>query len=661
MLNEFLKKEAPIQGLAGMGGGVPSRLLTLASGTTTYVDDVFSTFLYAGSASAQTITNGIDLSGEGGMVWLKNRTGGYNHNLYDTERGVKKALYPNLTSSEYTENSSIGTFNDDGFAFAAGGDAAFNTAGSNFVSWTFRKCPGFFDVVTYTGNGTGGLSISHNLGSVPGFIMVKRTSGSDGWFCYHRSLGNTKMFALNSNGTPGTATQYWNDTSPTDTTFTVGTDSAVNSNGETYVAYLFAHNDGSFGEDSDEAVIKCGSYSGTGSAGHEINLGFEAQWVMVKRISGGNGNWEIGDIMRGQPVLTGSTDGNFIRANQSGAEFTNYPIHPNPTGFTIQNFGGGTNASGSDYIYIAIRRPHKPPEAATEVFDPELLTSASQTFTPGFAPDMAWQIFDRSYPSFYIGNRLTGNGKYVQTYSSNAEGSFDSWEFDAPTGEFTQSLSSGSTGGGIQYFFKRAPKFFDTVCYTGNGVTGRSVSHNLEVAPELLLVKCRSDGDSWAVYASSQGSSKETYLNGNIAFSTGNSIWTGTDPTATAFYVKNDGQVNTNGRTYIGLLFASLSGVSKIGTYTGTGSDGIDVDCGFTSGARLVIIKRTDSTGNWFCWDSARGIVSGNDPYVFLNSTSGEDTTTDYIDPLNAGFTVNGSSTAQLNTSGGTYLFLAIA
>ena len=123
--------------------------------------------------------------------------------------------------------------------------------------------------------------------------------------------------------------------------------------------------------------------------------------------------------------------------------------------------------------------------------------------------------------------------------------------------------------------------------------------------------------------------------------------------TSTQFSV--DAGTFSSGESWIVYLFASLSGVSKIGTYTGTGSDGIDVDCGFTSGARLVIIKRTDSTGNWFCWDSARGIVSGNDPYVFLNSTSGEDTTTDYIDPLNAGFTVNGSSTAQLNTSGGTY------
>ena len=163
------------------------------------------------------------------------------------------------------------SFNSNGYTLG-GTDNQMNGTGSTYCDWVFRKCRGFFDIVTYTGNGTYGLSISHNLGSVPGFIMVKKTSGTDGWFCYHRSLGNTKM-VLNGTGAAGTATQYWNDTSPTDTTFTVGTDTAVNANGETYVAYLFAHNDGSFGEDSDEAVIKCDSYAGTGSTGFVCRFG----------------------------------------------------------------------------------------------------------------------------------------------------------------------------------------------------------------------------------------------------------------------------------------------------------------------------------------------------------------------------------------------------
>ncbi len=107
-------------------------------------------------------------------------------------------------------------------------------------------------------------------------------------------------------------------------------------------------------------------------------------------------------------------------------------------------------------------------------------------------------------------------------------------------------------------------------------------------------------------------------------------------------------------------MFASLDGISKVGTYSGTGNN-VDVDCGFTAGARFVLIKRTDSSGDWYVWDTVRGIVAGDDPYLLLNSTAAEVTSTDYIDPLNSGFTVTSSAPAALNASGNTYLFLAIA
>ena len=163
MLNEFLKKEAPIQGLAGMGGGVPSRLLTLASGEITYIDDVFSTFLYDGTGSAQTINNGIDLDGEGGMVWTKSRSHSRNHSLHDSARGVTCLLRPNGTNAEYCDATQMASFNSNGFT--VGTDGSSNTNGDDYCSWTFRKAPGFFDIQTYTGNGTGGLNISHDLGS----------------------------------------------------------------------------------------------------------------------------------------------------------------------------------------------------------------------------------------------------------------------------------------------------------------------------------------------------------------------------------------------------------------------------------------------------------------------------------------------------------------
>jgi len=131
-------------------------------------------------------------------------------------------------------------------------------------------------------------------------------------------------------------------------------------------------------------------------------------------------------------------------------------------------------------------------------------------------------------------------------------------------------------------------------------------------------------------------------------------------PSETQFYVNVDIGANTSNNNHIAYLFATVPGISKVGSYTGTGSN-VDVNCGFTSGARFVLVKRTDSTGDWYVWDSARGIVAGNDPYVLLNSNAAQVTSTDYIDPLSSGFTITSSAPAALNASGGNYLFLAIA
>ena len=118
---------------------------------------------------------------------------------------------------------------------------------------------------------------------------------------------------------------------------------------------------------------------------------------------------------------------------------------------------------------------------------------------------------------------------------------------------------------------------------------------------------------------------------------------------------------NTSGGEYIAYLFASRDGVSKVGLYQGDTNDPVNVDCGFTNAARFVLAKRTNSSGNWFFWDSARGIESGNDPYLLFDSAITEVSDTDYIDPLNAGFTISASAPSSLNTTSGTYLFLAIA
>ena len=108
-------------------------------------------------------------------------------------------------------------------------------------------------------------------------------------------------------------------------------------------------------------------------------------------------------------------------------------------------------------------------------------------------------------------------------------------------------------------------------------------------------------------------------------------------------------------------LFATCAGVSKVGSYTGNGSTQT-IDCGFgAGGVRFVLIKRTDSTGDWYVWDTARGIVSGNDSHLSLNTTAAEVTTDDTIDTDSTGFVVNQVSATNVNVSSATYIGLAIA
>ena len=211
--------------------------------------------------------------------------------------------------------------------------------------------------------------------------------------------------------------------------------------------------------------------------------------------------------------------------------------------------------------------------------------------------------------------------------------------------------------------FRRAPGFFDVVAYTGDGTAGRTVLHNLGVAPEMMIIKGRSVALNWETYHADLGNTKYIRLNRDFAEANApvNALWYGSSPTSENFtiYSSTNG-INTSGATYIAYLFATLPGISKVGSYTGNGSSQT-INCGFTGGARFVLIKRTDSTGDWYVWDTARGIVAGNDPHLSLNTTAAEVTTDDSIDPDSSGFVVNQVAATNINVSSASYIYLAIA
>jgi len=647
---------------------VSGTVLLTCQGDTPFVDNSSSShsITKVNTVTASEFGPFTGSSGEGGLVWIKRRDSTEHNDLYDTVRGATKDLRTNATSAQGTESNGLQAFNSNGFT--VGGDGLVGVNGGDYVSWTFRKAPKFFDVVTYTGDGNADRQINHNLGSVPGMMIVKKYAGSTTrWSVYHRSLGTGKFLNLDDTAAAVTQSDHW-QTAPTATQFTVETNGNVNNNGDSYVAYLFAHNDsgdGEFGPSSDQDIIKCGSYTHPNNTSTvSVNLGFEPQWILFKADQA-TVNWYIFDVMRG--IVTGGLSGDGDAAlfpNTSGAENVNtFGIDVTSTGFDVAGYN--IASSGNNVIYMAIRRgPLAPPESATDVFGVNERLGGYPTPTlinTGNVVDLL--IGKRAESSgggeTYFWDRLRGGTRYLQGDSTAAEtGSTEYIEFDTNEGFREGFFNTSHTQ--IHWTWKRAPSYFDVCCYSGTG-SARTVNHNLGVAPEMIWVKKRSAGDDWFVYVESLGNTNKLELNSTSASGGaavgGNQLWNSTTPTSSVFSVSDNPRVNDSGETYIAYLFAS-SNVSKVGSYTGTGSDQT-IDCGFTNGARFVLAKRSSTSGIWGVFDTARGIVAGNDPLLRLNATNAE-SSSDYIDPHSSGFTWPGEG-GGFNTSGITYIFYAIA
>jgi len=637
-----------------------------AKGSATYVDDLFSTFLYEGTGVNQVIDNGIALADEGGLVWFKNRSGGDNNCLYDTERGAGKVIFSDSTgvqlSATGAQQVTFRSAGNTGFETGTGYGGSENGNGDDICSWTFRKQEKFFDIVTYTGNATNGREIAHNLGSVPGLIIIKELGTTNYWPVYHRSLGGTKNLYLDNTTAATTWDGSWNNTAPTSTVFTVGGQNENNRNGGSHVAYLFAHDEQEFGTGSDEAIIKCGSFTTDSNAVFYESLGFEPQWVLIKR-SSGSGSWNLLDNMRGF-LAEGTAGGKYLRPDSANAEGTLSSAdseYVNSTGFG-GNGNGVTGSANSTFVYVAIRRPHKPAEefAATDLFKQDNdTTTTSPKYVSGFPVDFALQntVDETGYTQ--LSSRLTGKQMYTPV-TDVEEGSPD---YDYSTG-FKE--GGGSTNADdYGWMWRRAPGFTDVVCYKGTG-SSTWFNHNLGVVPEMVWFKGRNIAEHWNVFTTGGGTTGRLQLNDSNEYNTTNQnqFWTNL-PTATQFRLSNSNEINGSGYNYIAYLFASADGISKLGTYAGTGS-AQNIDCGFSAGARFVLIKRVNQAGFWMVWDSARGIVAGNDPFLALNRTAAHITNTDYIDPLASGFTITSSAPTDnsdytMNKSGSTYFFYAIA
>jgi hypothetical protein len=309
------------------------------------------------------------------------------------------------------------------------------------------------------------------------------------------------------------------------------------------------------------------------------------------------------------------------------------------------------------------------PESATEVFAMDFrFSSEAQALNPeqqyysGFPVDMHLNL-RRSGGGVYAYSRLQGGSNFLRTSTTDAEVSSTTNQFGSNEGLYPLGFTNTEDTTTLGHMFRRAPNFFDVVAYTGNGTAGRTVSHNLGAAPEMMWVKARDSGATtpeWSVYHKDLGNDKRLVLNTTAAVSGSSAtFWYSTTPTETEFYTGST-YVNQSGYNYIAYLFASLDGVSKVGSYTGDGTTGRVIDCGFSSGARFVMVRTYTQADYWWIFDTERGIVAGNDPRLYLNTTDAEATTADLVDPHSSGFIVN-SVNGEMNYSGRGYIFYAIA
>ena len=325
----------------------------------------FETVLYEGNSSTQYISN---VGFEPDFVWVKSRdSSGYYHNLFDSVRGATYRLFSSLTNAQ-DANGRLSSFDANGFSLISGGDA--NTSGQSMVAWCWKaggdavqnndgtiqgaNClvsanqDAGFSIVKYTGNGTAGATIGHGLSAKPEFILIKNLDSALSWIAYDTNINSVGYLDLTDAFATSRLSWGFNNTDPTDTLITLGSNSAVNASSNEFIAYCFH---------SVSGVSKVGTYEGDGTDDFSrqiTGLGFDPSFVMVKNVDSSGSNWEIIDVRRG--------DGQNLYANENYSENANSPTSYGTgnlitDGFAVRRGTVSTsvhwNKSGDTFIYLA--------------------------------------------------------------------------------------------------------------------------------------------------------------------------------------------------------------------------------------------------------------------------------------------------------------------
>jgi|14BtaG_2_1085337.scaffolds.fasta_scaffold10416_2 hypothetical protein len=336
----------------------------------TTIDDpsaYFQTVLYSsdGGGGSITVTNDGNSDLQPDWLWIKVRNGTNNHNTFDTSRGIANRLKPNTTDAE--DGSSGVSVSSDGFATGTSLGDINNTSGANnYVAWQWKANGGTttsvsasgavnagthqanttagFSIVTYTGEDNSGDTVTHGLGAVPHFIIIKNRDNSSNWVVYHHkntSAPETDHLLLNVQNATSDSNNIFSDTAPTSTVFTVGTNGDTG-DADAYVAYCFTEIQG---------YSKFGSYTGNGNAdGPFIYTGFKPAFFIVKRTDASGENF----VLRDNKVSPINPVNAYVVANDSRAEANHYAVDLLSNGFKVRTHESGHNHNGGTYIYMAL-------------------------------------------------------------------------------------------------------------------------------------------------------------------------------------------------------------------------------------------------------------------------------------------------------------------
>ncbi len=641
---------------------------------------------YDGTASNVTYEYGLGFTPD--FVWIKSRSFGRNHYWYDTTRGANKQILSNATDAEATISGRLTAFDTGGFT--VGSSSEVNNSGETYVAWSLKANGGTtssntdgtitstvqvntdagFSIIKYTGTGSA-ATVGHGLNSTPEMIIVKNLAAGENWAVYHSATGVSNVLFLNEPNAATSVTNKWAGTNST--VFGVNSAGDINQSGVQLIAYAFK---------SIEGFSKFGSYTGNGSATSPpiIETGFEPAFVMIKNTENGSTSWAIADNKRGFADLY---------ANSSDAEFSSgslYGAHFLSNGFTLNTSDISRNANNIEYIYMAFAAdPDTEQPTVAKSFGIQTWSGDNSTTRTisgyGFQPSLVWVKWRTgNYNHAHIlYTNLLNNPSANSGLSSSSNAALNSYKLTQFTDDGFQFASpinavnennftfvgwawkaddnepTINTEGSIDSLVSaNANAGFSIIKYTGNGVINQSIGHGLSAAPELYITKnLDTGGTGWFTKTTVvDGSLDELALNTTDAAS---NITNTNLPTSSVIYQYNNTNLGANGQNYIVYAFHSVSGYSKIGSYSGTGTTNSITGLGFQPDWLMIKRATGGSSNGWVICDSVRGV--GVNLRADTNGAEADESA--YTTSFDSdGFTL-AQAGGNTNVSGSTYIYMA--